>query len=610
MNIQLLFANFFANIATYMKRLLFPLLSICLGLLLLAIFELSLGLFSGIYQNNSTHIAVYPSQNSDLKAINPDLWTPHFNGFKPSVDFNPIDFQLPKAAHEIRVLVLGGSSVAGFPFAYSNSFCTYLQHNLQILHPDKWVRVFNLGASAISSALIQNRAHDFSDYEADFVIFYLGHNEFMGARGLLSQPGLMRPWSKTGPFLAFIDRLATTHYLKKLLTKAHKSESAKAQTLMEQRSLSTANFEPEQDIAYAAKQLHQNLSNIKAGFDSQTAKPTYLLSSVLANKWDQPPIGSASSQDSLYQNWLQTKQNLSKLEGEADSLMQSFIDHDYLPFRAPSQINKTLKSWAQLNNVKLIELDKALAKSSFGPLPGREFFTDHLHPNHEATLWMAFEFSQAIKGLTKSSNDRAGQALDSSLVLHDGLRMDKLNSFIAYEQLQRLKFSSKMNLSIAEPQAVIGPLEQEIGQRMLQSNSRFSQYFSTYANESLAQKDTLSYIQSFRSRIYWQNRLNKSVTNELIAWASNTQLENAAFLLWPLLDAYGQGPTPELFDLIASCFIKTQHYTNAEQWISHGLAEQPNSVIRNYNMARLKLLMGQQDEAKKYFNRYQQSSKP
>ncbi|NDC87269.1 MAG: hypothetical protein EB075_00435, partial [Bacteroidetes bacterium] len=118
---------------------------------------------------------------ADYLAVNPALGGRYFSDFAPSLAFHP--FRKDKG-DRFRVVVLGGSSAAGFPYPFYYSLADRLEQKLQVATPGVPIEVINLGMSAVSSAVLRDLMSDVRAIEPDAVVIYAGHNEFYGAGGV------------------------------------------------------------------------------------------------------------------------------------------------------------------------------------------------------------------------------------------------------------------------------------------------------------------------------------------------------------------------------------------------------------------------------------------
>jgi lysophospholipase L1-like esterase len=83
-----------------------------------------------------------------------------------------------KGSRSYRVLVFGGSTVAGSPFGHWASFSRFLEDGLKsVLHPDARVEVMNFGMSSASTRTVRLLLERLPDLEPDLIIIYSGANE-------------------------------------------------------------------------------------------------------------------------------------------------------------------------------------------------------------------------------------------------------------------------------------------------------------------------------------------------------------------------------------------------------------------------------------------------
>jgi tetratricopeptide (TPR) repeat protein len=90
-----------------------------------------------------------------------------------------IEFLAEKAANGFRVFVLGESSVHGFPYLPGFSFAAFLEARLALALPGHVVEVVNCGVDGIGSWHVRRIANEIVGYQADAVVLYAGHNEYV-----------------------------------------------------------------------------------------------------------------------------------------------------------------------------------------------------------------------------------------------------------------------------------------------------------------------------------------------------------------------------------------------------------------------------------------------
>jgi hypothetical protein len=96
--------------------------------------------------------------------------------------FRPASFPAAKAPGTYRIFCLGGSTVLGHPFAVETSFTTWLQIDLEAADPDRRWEVINCGGISYASYRLVPILEEVLRHEADLVIVYTGHNEFLEDR--------------------------------------------------------------------------------------------------------------------------------------------------------------------------------------------------------------------------------------------------------------------------------------------------------------------------------------------------------------------------------------------------------------------------------------------
>lgn len=96
--------------------------------------------------------------------------------------FYPDSFAAEKAPHEYRIFCLGGSTVQGSPYSIETSFTTWLELSLQAADPDRSWEVVNCGGLSYASYRLVPILQEVLTREADLIVLYTGHNEFLEDR--------------------------------------------------------------------------------------------------------------------------------------------------------------------------------------------------------------------------------------------------------------------------------------------------------------------------------------------------------------------------------------------------------------------------------------------
>jgi len=83
-----------------------------------------------------------------------------------------------------RVLCLGESTTAGFPYPEHGSFPALLRTILQERDPGQQWEVLNCGMTGISARTVADLMPELLSVQPDVIVVYLGHNEFYGVGGV------------------------------------------------------------------------------------------------------------------------------------------------------------------------------------------------------------------------------------------------------------------------------------------------------------------------------------------------------------------------------------------------------------------------------------------
>ena len=121
---------------------------------------------------------------------NPDVALRYFSqvGRTP---FPPYEmFLKEKPANGYRIFMMGGSTVAGWPYPNNVMPSRILDQRLSDAFPDRTVEVISVGIAAVNSFTLLDLIDEILDLEPDAILIYAGHNEFYGALGSASVESL------------------------------------------------------------------------------------------------------------------------------------------------------------------------------------------------------------------------------------------------------------------------------------------------------------------------------------------------------------------------------------------------------------------------------------
>lgn len=300
-----------------------------------------------------------------------------------------------------RVLCLGESTTAGFPFPVHGGFPALLEQILgerersgdrAAARADarggvtRW-EVVNCGLTGISSQVVAELMPDYLQAKPDLFVVYLGHNEFFGAGGVVGSSPLT-------DFLGALRRLRMYRVLESAVagTNAAKNDAKQPGTLME-RLAERSSIAPGDPARLRAEQrFEKHLQSILRAADR--AGVPVLLCELVSNEKDLYPFGSSSD----------PAQSAAIAYQRGD--YRAARNLDTVPFRAPDAMNEVLRA-AAVNagatkaaaSVRLVELDAVFRSASDAERTlGHESFTEHLHPNFAGNARIAAAVASEILG--------------------------------------------------------------------------------------------------------------------------------------------------------------------------------------------------------------------
>lgn len=176
------------------RRWVFRAAAVLFALLLLPLTEGVLRLFD-LGPNVNLVVPVRPATTDE------SVFTHQFNGPADLPFFGQADvagpeerpFVLPKPKDTYRIVVLGASTVIGFPYGPSLAFPRQLEWQLNEQHPDRKFEVLNAGITSMNSFAVSSLAEQCLHADPDLVIIYAGHNEFYGPGGPASSAFNLSP---------------------------------------------------------------------------------------------------------------------------------------------------------------------------------------------------------------------------------------------------------------------------------------------------------------------------------------------------------------------------------------------------------------------------------
>ncbi len=361
------------------KKLLFYFILILIPVLFFVLFEITLRALDYGYNTD-----VFTEVKPGWLEVNPDLARKYFHNVKKTPSTNKDVFRKVKPQNGFRVFVLGGSSGAGYPYIPLAAFSRYLRTRLELAYPSKTIEVVNMSMTAINSYSLRDMTDAVLEQKPDLILIYAGHNEYYGALGV----GSMENLGTSVPLVNFVLSLEkfkvfqfTRNLIRSIVSSFGGKEKPKTGTLMSR--MAEKKKIPFRSELYkkGIEQFEENLSAILS--KAKEVNVPVIISTLACNLFDMPPFISEQ-----YENYPPAKKVYASAHkiyknGElkkADSLFVLAKDLDMLRFRAPSEINLTIKKLAKKFNFPLADSYAALKNASKNKIIGDDLMTDHLHP--------------------------------------------------------------------------------------------------------------------------------------------------------------------------------------------------------------------------------------
>jgi lysophospholipase L1-like esterase len=375
----------------------FKAVAFCLPLTILVFAELFLRLFS--YGHNTDLFIKYPD-NPDYWVINKyaseRYFTDTVNATRGSIE----PFKVVKPKNTFRIIVLGESTTAGYPYLHNGSFHRWLQYRLMHTYPDLQFEVINVSLTAVNSYTVLDFGKQVVKYQPDAVLVYTGHNEYYGALGIGSTSHIANNRLLVKTVLA-LKELRLVQLINNTM-RGFKPASPD----IDQRSNLMERMARQQEISYQSDAYNAGIDQFNSNMDElcqfmQQQKVPVFLSTLVSNQKDLKPFidGTGRAGTSADQQFALAKAFFEA--GNYTVAKQQYINAkelDQLRFRAPEAMNQSITDLAKrYNNVHLVNALKVFEQYSPHGILGSETLLEHVHPNLYGYALLSEAFYQSIR---------------------------------------------------------------------------------------------------------------------------------------------------------------------------------------------------------------------
>lgn len=408
---------------------LFRLIAVALSLLPLVLLEIGLRVFGFGYDTRLV-VRVAGDAAPGTYRLNPSVDRAYF-GYVDVQGPEPRPFALPKPKGLVRILVVGGSTVAGFPYPFELAMPRQLEIVLQQQSPHRQIEVLNAGITAINSHSEVDIVRQGTACEPDLIVVHSGHNEFYGPGGEASTASGFAP--SLYPLLQILRRQRLFQLGLSLVHRAPKAH------LLETLPADIAIPLDGPVFARTRGSFEAHLREMVA--TAARARIPILLTTVPSNLRDQSPMHSLSRQDlteqqqqeqadrcraaarhSSYREYdaaLAELKAARKLDptssilayreaqcleglgrnGAAAGAYVLAADLDGCRFRAPSAFNAAVQrvAGAGPDTVLFCDVASRLREQSSFPVPGDDLFLEHVHCNLQGNWHIALILGRFIQ---------------------------------------------------------------------------------------------------------------------------------------------------------------------------------------------------------------------
>jgi tetratricopeptide (TPR) repeat protein len=356
----------------------------------------------------------------------------------------PIAFVPSKPPQTLRVFVFGESAAEGDP-GPAYGFARILQVLLRDQFPDRQIEVINTAVTAINSHVIRPIAREAAHYSGDVWIIYMGNNEVVGPFGSGTIFGAQTPALPVIRLNIALKATRIGQLLNDLLGRFQRGTPRSWEGMEMFLNQQVPQDDPRMTAVYA--NFRRNLSDM-IGLATR-AGTKVVVSTVGSNLRDCAPLASRHRTDfsstnaaawdrfyqsgvalenerkcaeavAQYQNAAQLDDRFADLEyrlgrcflalNQPEDARRHFLrarDLDTLRFRADSRINDLIRSTAgewPAQQVRLADVEAALARNSTDGIPGEEWFYEHVHFTFAGNYLAAKEMAAQILELFSATN--------------------------------------------------------------------------------------------------------------------------------------------------------------------------------------------------------------
>ena len=429
-----------------LKKRIFTIIALAIPVLAVVLFETGLRLAS--YGGDTTLFVSTPNENSPYLGLNKNAGRRFFyrdTTFLPSPRKDLFLKEKPKNGY--RIFVLGGSTVAGFPYGNNLTFPRILHRRLVHTFPQKHIEVVNCAFTAINTYTLLDYTDEILEQEPDLILIYAGHNEFYGALGVASMESLgrrrwfVKSYLQLQQLKLFLWLRNSINAVRSALLSGNNNNNWDPTRTVMSRIVKNKTIPYESHIyKKGVEQFRKNMQDILK--KAEQAGVPVILSELVSNIRDHKPFVSIETKD--YPPALHEYQKAQQAEQkehfqQAKKHYYHAKDYDALRFRASEDLNAILHELASKNNLPIVLMKNYFEDASPHGLVGNHLMWEHLHPKSHGYFLMADAFFEEIckQGYVVSDWNRVDYMPGRYYEQNWGLtRLDSVHARLSIQQLK------------------------------------------------------------------------------------------------------------------------------------------------------------------------------
>jgi tetratricopeptide (TPR) repeat protein len=307
----------------------------------------------------------------------------------------PRAFTLPKPKRTLRIVVVGASTVQGYPYPSELAFPRQMSLILSRQLDDRPVEVLNAGIVGLSTLPLVDVVRQAVAAEPDAIVMYEGHNEFYGVGGVATN-------SELTPLAMQLRRFRLIQVLSSALSGADSSSEELVTRLPRQIEIPAGS--PLVTLAESRYRKHLTDMTDICG----KARVPLMLCSVASNLRDQSPRLSDHAESPAPDVVQATPENAAMLReqvarepdnalahyrlaqcleqlGERQAAADEYAlarDFDLCRYRAPASFREVVRQVAEQHHDRgahFVDLSSAFDAATEFAAPGRDLFLEHVH---------------------------------------------------------------------------------------------------------------------------------------------------------------------------------------------------------------------------------------